>query len=78
MPYSIPGSTKILIYFGNSTSFVLVGPLSVCEFAMVPECTFYCVPRKKRYTLFPTHSASQSLKRFKPLSVTILLWQGYC
>ena len=36
MPYDIPSFTKILIYFGNSTIFVLVGALSVCEFAMVP------------------------------------------
>ena len=37
MPYSIPGSTKILIYFGNSTIlFTLVGTFCVCQFAMVP------------------------------------------
>ena len=36
MPYDIPSFTKILIYFGNSTIFVLVGALSVCKFAMVP------------------------------------------
>ena len=78
MPDSIPGSTKILIYFGNSIIFVYFSwrPLSVN--LLCQECTFYCVPRKKRYTLLPTHAAAQSSKRFKPLSVTILLWQGHC
>ena len=49
MPYSVPSSTKILIYFGNSTSFVLVGPLSVFEFAMVP------VSPGRKGTLFFLH-----------------------
>ena len=41
------------------------------------ECIFYCVPRKNKGTPLPTHSAAQSSKRFKPLSVTILIWQGH-
>ena len=38
MPYSIPGSTKILIYilWQQHHFFILVGTLCVCEFAMVP------------------------------------------
>ena len=35
-------------------------------------------PQEESYTLLPTHSASQSSKRFKPPSVAILLWQGHC
>ena len=58
--------------------FILVGNLCVCEFAMVPGVTSECVPRKKRYTVLPTHSAAQSSKRVKPLSVTIVLWQDHC
>ena len=65
-----------------------------CLFQLVPcvcvnwlwcqEGIFYCHPWKMGYTLLPegtdiyTHSAAQSSKRFKPLSVTILLWQGHC
>ena len=60
MPYSIPGSTKILIYiyiyFGNSTIFlILVGTLCVCEFADAKSVHFTVSPRKERYTLLPTH-----------------------
>ena len=79
MPYSIPSSTKILIYFDKSTISVYFSwhPLSV-DFLWCQEYTFYCIPRKKRYTLLPTHSAAQSSKRLKTLSVTILLWQDHC
>ena len=64
-----------------------------CLFQLVPclsvnlpwsqECIFYCALRKEevhssswghRYT----HSPAQLLKRFKPLPVSILLWQGHC
>ena len=61
--------------------FILVGTLSVCEFAMVPgvyPSGVYCVFREKRFTVIPTHSAAQPSKRFKLLSVSILLWQGHC
>ena len=79
MPYSIPGSTKILIYFGNSTIFVYFSWLSLCLWICYGASSvhFTVSPRKKRYTLLPTHSAAQSWKRFKPLSVTILLWQDH-
>ena len=76
MPYSIPSSTKIFIYFGNSTIFVLIGALSVCEFAMVRGAYILLCPQKESYILLPTYSAAQSSKRFKPLSVNIFLWQG--
>ena len=58
MPYSVPSSTKILIFFGNSTIFVYFSwhPLSV-NLLWCQEYTFYCVPRKKMYTIIPTHSA---------------------
>ena len=48
MPYSIPSSTKILIYFGNSTIFVLIGALSVCEFAMVRGVYILLYPQKEK------------------------------
>ena len=54
MSYSIPSSTKILTLTTAPFLLVSVGALSACELAMVPqECIFYCVPRKKRYTLLP-------------------------
>ena len=53
MPYSIPSFTKILIYFGNSTIFVLVGALSVCEFAMVPGVYILLCPQEEK-----VHSSS--------------------
>ena len=82
MPYSIPGSTKILIYilWQQHHFFILVGTLCVCEFAMVPGVYILLCPQEVRYTLLHAHSAAQSSKRFKPLSVsvTMLLWQGHC
>ena len=74
MPYSIPSSTKILIYFGNSTIFVYFSwhPLSV-NLLWCQECTVYCVSRKKRYALLSTHSAAQSSKRFKPVCDHIIM-----
>ena len=52
MPYSIPSFTKILIYFGNSTIFVLVGALSVCEFAMVPGVYILLCPQEEKVLFF--------------------------
>ena len=83
MPYSICSSTKILTLVAAPFLFFLVGAQSVCEFAMVPGVYILLCPQEKevhssswghRYT----HSGVQSSKRFKPLSVTILLWQGHC
>ena len=53
MSYSIPSSTKTLTLTTGPFLFISVGALSVCEFAMVQECIFYCAPRKKRYTVLP-------------------------
>ena len=72
MSYSIPSSTKILNLSTAPFLFILVSALSVCKFAMVPGV--YILHGTDIYT----HSAAQSSKRFKPLSVTILLWQGHC
>ena len=63
MPYSIPGSTKILIYFGNSTIFVYFSwhPLSV-NLLWCQECTVYCLQEEK-----------VSSKRFKPVCDYIIM-----
>ena len=46
MPYSIPTSTKILIYFGNSTIFVY--------FSWHPLCLWICYgPRSIHFTVSP-------------------------
>ena len=71
MPYNIPGSIKILIYFGNNTSFVYLSWHSVS----MPGMYILLCPLGRKGTLLPTHSVEQSSERFKPLSVTILLWQ---
>ena len=73
MPYSIPASTKILVYilWQQHHFLILVGILCVCEFAMVPGVYILLC-------LLPTHSAAQSSKGLRTLSVTILLWQGHC
>ena len=52
MPYSIPSSTKLLIYFGNSTIFVLVGNLSVCEFDMEPRVYILLCPQEEKIHFF--------------------------
>ena len=81
MSYSTPSSTKILNL--TTAPFQLVPCLSV-NFLWCQECIFYCAPMKKKYSLLPkgtdiyTHSAAQPSKRFRLLSVTILLWQGHC
>ena len=74
MPYSIPSSTKIFDMTTEPFLFILVGALSVCEFAMVTGLHILLPESTDIYT----HSAAKSSKRFKPLSVTILLWQGHC
>ena len=83
MSYSIPSSTKILNLTTAPFLFILVSALSVCKFAMMQGVyiLLYCTSWKKRYTLTEgtdiyTHSAGQSSKHFKPLSVTRVLWQG--
>ena len=55
MPYSIPNSNEILIYFDNSTPFlfILVGTLSVCEFAMVLGMYILLFPQEEK-----VHSSS--------------------
>ena len=56
--------------------------LSACEYAMVPDVYILLSPlergapfylRAKMYTF-----SSKSIKIFKPLSPTVLLWQGHC
>ena len=83
MPYTIPSSTKILTLTTAPFLFILVGVLSVCEFAVVPgvyvllwsqEEEVHCSSSGYRCT----HSAAQSSKRHKRLPVTIFLWQGDC
>ena len=79
MPYSICSSTKILTLVAAPFLFFLVGAQSVCEFAMVPGVYILLCPQgKKGILFFPTHSATQLSKRFKPMSVTMLLWQSHC
>ena len=82
MSYCIPSSTEILTLTTVPFLFISVGALSICEFSMVQGVYILLWPKRKRYTLRAqghryTHSAAQSLKRFKPFSVTILLWQGH-
>ena len=83
MSYSIPSSTKILTLTTAPFLFILVGAQSVSQFAMVPGVYILLWPQESevhssfwrhRYT----HSAAQLSKSFKPLSVTIFLWQGHC
>ena len=79
MPYSITGSTKTLIYFGNSTIlFILVGTLCVCEFAMVPGVYILLCPQEEKEHSFSYIFNCAVIKRFKLLSLTILLWEGHC
>ena len=49
--FSIPSTTKIFTLTTATFLFILVGALSVCEFAIVPGVYIYCAPGKKRYTL---------------------------
>ena len=57
MPYSIPGSTKILIYilWQQHHFLILVGTLCVCVFAMVPEVYILLFPPGSEGTLFFLH-----------------------
>ena len=74
-----------LVLINNSTIFVY--------FSWCPVCLWICHGTKSVYFTVPTgriyihssswgyrytHSAAQSLKRFKPLPVSLLLWQGHC
>ena len=54
MPYSIPGSTKILIYilWQQHHFFILVGTLCVCEFAMVPGVYILLCPQEEKVLFF--------------------------
>ena len=75
MPYSIPGSTKILIYILSQQQhfFILVGTLSVCEFVMVPGVYIFVSPRKKVHSSPYTFSCTiiQNIKN--PLSDYIIM-----
>ena len=59
--------------------FILVAVLSVCEFAMMPGMFILLCPQEEEVHSSSwghrcTHLPEQSSKRFKPLTVTILLW----
>ena len=76
------GSTKTLTLATAPLLFLLVGVLSVCEFAMVPGVYILLSPQEEEVHSSSwghrcTHSAAHSSKRFKPLSDMIWLWQGY-
>ena len=75
MPYSITCSTKILT-LAIAQFFLLVGIL--CEFAMVPGVYILEEVHSSNWRQRYTHSAVQSLKKFKPLFAITLLCQGYC
>ena len=47
MLYSTPSSTKILILATATFLFILVGVLSVCEFAMVPVVYILLCPQEE-------------------------------
>ena len=47
MPYSIPSSTKILTLATAPFLVILVGILSVCEFAMVPGVYILLFPQEE-------------------------------
>ena len=80
MPYSIPSSTKTLTLAIAPFLFILVGVLSVCEFAMVPGVyILLCSQEEEVYSssMYTFSSKTINHKRFKPLSVTVLSWQGH-
>ena len=80
MPYSIPGSTKILIYilWQQHYFLILVGTLCVCEFAMVPGVFILLYPPGREGTLFFLDIQLHNHQKVeKTLSVTILLWQDH-
>ena len=54
MPYSIPGSTKIIMYklWQQHHFFILVATLCVCEFVMVPGVYILLCPPGRKDTLF--------------------------
>ena len=83
MSYSIPSSSKILTLTTAPFLFVLFGALSACLFAMVSGVYILLCPQQEEVHSSSwghrhTHSAAQSSKSFKPLSVAILLWQSHC
>ena len=58
--------------------FILVGALSVCGFVMVPGVYIILCPQEEEVHVFSrghrcTPSVAQSSRRFKPLSVTMLI-----
>ena len=82
VPYSIPSSTKILFFFGTSTIFVYFNwhPLSVCYGG---KSEHFTVPSERRGPIFFLRTqmyifSSTFIKRFKPLSATILSWEAHC
>ena len=79
----IPSSTKILTLTTAPFCFILVDALSVFEFPMVRGVYILLCPQEEQVHSFSgghryTHSVAQPSKRFTPLSVAILLWQGHC
>ena len=79
----MPSSTKILTLTTASFLLISVAALSVCQFAMVPGVYTVLFPQEEEVHSSSwghgyTHSAAQSSKKFKPLSVSIILYQGHC
>ena len=68
MSHNIPSSTKILTLTTAPFLFILVGALSVCEFAMVPGVHYFTVPPGRKGSFFLRAqiytAAAQSSKRF--------------
>ena len=88
MSYSIPSSTKILNLTTAPFLFILVSAMTVCKFAMVPVLyiLLYLQEEEVHFFFLMAHiyiyvyiyiQQHNHQKRFKPLSVTILLWQGH-
>ena len=78
----IPRFTKILTFTAAPFWFILVDALSVFEFSMMLGVYISLFPREDEVHSSPwghryTHSVAQSSKRFKPLSVRMLLWQDH-
>ena len=60
MPYSIPSSTKILTFATPAVLLILIGVLSVCEFAMMPGVYILLSPQEEHYILLSTSYCSPS------------------
>ena len=75
VPYSIPSSTKILFFLAPAPFlFILIGILSVCYGG---KSEHFTVPSERRGAIFFLRTqmyifSSTFIKRFKPLSATIL------